>query len=33
VILAAAAHAIDANRVTPDRRVHLEHRDIPGLAP
>lgn len=27
-ILAAAARAIDANRVTPDQRVHLEHRDL-----
>lgn len=30
-ILAAAAVAIDAGRVTPDRRVHLTHPDFPQL--
>jgi DNA-binding XRE family transcriptional regulator len=30
-ILQAAATAIDAGRVTPDRRVHLTHADFPQL--
>jgi DNA-binding XRE family transcriptional regulator len=30
-ILQAAAAAIDAGRVTPDRRVHLTHSDFPQL--